>query len=331
MIIQSLQFSAIEIYNKPRISYRDECFVILLINAWELILKAILSRNRQRIYYPKKYGKPYRTLSLGDALAISRVYFPANIDYEPVAKNIELLTTYRDNAIHFYNRPRFGELVHGLSQTSLKNYRDLVLALFRRDIATEMTIALLPLSFGRPPDPIEFIREYKQETVRDKPVLDFLRRISEITKELEANNLDTARLLTVFHVSLQSVKKVASADLIVGIDGTLGSQGTPYVVEKRVDPNRTHPLRRKDVLERVEYVVDDVKFTSHIFQAVVWHYQIQDKGHLCWRAAGGQLTLYSNDMVGWIKNLTRPQIDEALEQYRIHLQKRRQRSNVARP
>jgi hypothetical protein len=35
--------AAIEIYNKPRFEYRDECFVILLLNAWELALKALLS------------------------------------------------------------------------------------------------------------------------------------------------------------------------------------------------------------------------------------------------------------------------------------------------
>lgn len=28
--------AAIEIYNKPQIAYRDECFVILILNAWEL-------------------------------------------------------------------------------------------------------------------------------------------------------------------------------------------------------------------------------------------------------------------------------------------------------
>lgn len=55
--------AAIEIYNKPQITYRDECFSILLINAWELLLKAIISKNKQRLYYPKKKGEPYRTLS----------------------------------------------------------------------------------------------------------------------------------------------------------------------------------------------------------------------------------------------------------------------------
>jgi len=32
--------SAIELYNKPIFSYREESFSILMVNAWELLLKA---------------------------------------------------------------------------------------------------------------------------------------------------------------------------------------------------------------------------------------------------------------------------------------------------
>jgi hypothetical protein len=39
---KSALLAAIEIYNKPGFQYRDECFVILLLNAWELFLKALL-------------------------------------------------------------------------------------------------------------------------------------------------------------------------------------------------------------------------------------------------------------------------------------------------
>ena len=59
---------AVEIYNKPAFEYRDECFVILLLNAWELALKAVMSKKGKSIFYPKKRGEPYRTLSLKDAL-----------------------------------------------------------------------------------------------------------------------------------------------------------------------------------------------------------------------------------------------------------------------
>jgi hypothetical protein len=34
--------AAIEVYNKPRFSHREESFSILAVNAWELLLKARL-------------------------------------------------------------------------------------------------------------------------------------------------------------------------------------------------------------------------------------------------------------------------------------------------
>src|SRR5258708_6272382 len=36
----SASIAAIEIYNKPNFSYREESFSLLMINAWELLLKA---------------------------------------------------------------------------------------------------------------------------------------------------------------------------------------------------------------------------------------------------------------------------------------------------
>jgi len=44
---KAAMLAAIEIYNKPQIAYRDECFSILLVNAWELLLKATLSKKEK--------------------------------------------------------------------------------------------------------------------------------------------------------------------------------------------------------------------------------------------------------------------------------------------
>jgi hypothetical protein len=71
---QAAMLAAIEIYNKPRFAYRDECFSILLLNAWELILKALISKNRKSIYYPKKRTEAYKTLSCRDAFASVEKY-----------------------------------------------------------------------------------------------------------------------------------------------------------------------------------------------------------------------------------------------------------------
>ena len=93
--------AAVEIYNKPIFQYRDECTVILLLNAWELLLKALLSKNKKSVFYPKKRNRPYRTLSWRDALSRGEAYFPATIPRLPVRRNLELLGIYRDNAVHF--------------------------------------------------------------------------------------------------------------------------------------------------------------------------------------------------------------------------------------
>ena len=39
--------SAIEVYNKPNFQYREETFAILAVNAWELLLKAIILRQNR--------------------------------------------------------------------------------------------------------------------------------------------------------------------------------------------------------------------------------------------------------------------------------------------
>ena len=39
---KSAMIAAIEIYNKPRFFYRNECTIILLLNAWELVLKSTI-------------------------------------------------------------------------------------------------------------------------------------------------------------------------------------------------------------------------------------------------------------------------------------------------
>src|SRR6266853_3610724 len=95
--------AAVEIYNKPLIDYRDETFVILLINAWELVLKALVSKNGGSIFYRKKRHEPYKTVSWTNAFSKSERYFPASIAPLPLLRNLELLSAYRDNAVHFYN------------------------------------------------------------------------------------------------------------------------------------------------------------------------------------------------------------------------------------
>ncbi len=314
--------AAIEIYNKPQISYRDECFSILLLNAWELLLKAIISKNKQHIYYPKERGVPHRTFALRDAIFKARRFFPDSIPYEPVAENIRILETYRNNSIHFYNKPGFGVMIYGLAQTCIVNYKDLMLSIFNVDISNEMTLNLLPLSFTSRPDPIEFIRKVETSPPTSRAVVQFIREVSRTAQELEARKFDTYRFLTVFKVNFQSVKKITQADIVTGVRTSVTDEDV-LVVERRVDPNISHPLRRKDILEKVGSVVNGAKFTAHTFQAIVWKYDIKNKPNLFWHSDAVGSTQYSNDLIPFIKRFAKGEIETAALEFSLHNQKQR--------
>ena len=64
----SALLGAVELYNKPTVTYRDEVTVMLIVNAWELALKAALRQAGKSVFYRKKRGEQYRSFTLDDCL-----------------------------------------------------------------------------------------------------------------------------------------------------------------------------------------------------------------------------------------------------------------------
>jgi hypothetical protein len=311
---RAAMISAIEVYNKPKADYRDETFCVLLINAWELLLKAVLSKNRKSVFYPKKRKQPYRTLSWQDAFVDAKSHFPKGLDPLPVRRNLELITTYRDNAIHFYNEGGLPALLWALGQTSILNYRDLLLAVFDVDLASDVNWRIMPLGAREPIDPIQFIDQTTQAPAKVRPaVRQFVGEVLAAAKELKTGGSDTGQFLTVFDVKLQSVKKIGDADVVVGVTKVNAGEG-PLVVERTLDPNVSHPLRQKEVLQRIK-TLHGSRFTAHSFQAIVWKYGLKANRSYCWRAAEGVLTKYSNDVVPFIQRLTEADVQAAITDY----------------
>lgn len=312
---KAAMLAAIELYNKPRIDYRDECVVILLLNAWELALKALLSKKRKSIFYPKKRGQPYRTLSWRDALTRAEVIFPKDIPPLPIRRNLDLLSTYRDNSVHFYNKRGFGSLIYALTQTSIMNYRDLLQSAFGLDLGAEISWSLLPLGVSPPIDPIQYISQEGASQKRGgAAVRQFLSELAGATKEVQDAGGDTGRLLTVFAVKLESTKKIESADVIVGVKKA-GTEPGPLAVVKTMDPNVTHPLRQTEIVAMLG-IINGIKFSPHVFQAVAWKYQLKEKPEYCWRATEGVLTRYSHDVVTWLRRLSAVDIEASVNDYR---------------
>jgi Domain of unknown function (DUF3644)/EC042_2821-like Restriction Endonuclease-like domain len=324
--------AAIEIYNKPAFKYRDECVVILLINAWELILKALLSKNGQSIYYIKKRHESYRTLSLQSAFGKAETFFPKSIQALPVRRNLELLGTFRDNAVHFYNADGFGLLIYVLSQTCIKNFRDLLYDEFDVRLEDEINWQMMPLGIKSPIDVISYISpKGSLKEKQGKAVRQFLSELARATEEVKSSGKDTGRLLTVFNVKLESVKKIGDADVVVGVEKAEEATG-PLAIVKTQDPNITHPLRQKDIVGTKEKAglignLHGITFSAaYVFQALVWKYGLKKKQEYCWEAREGVLTKYSYDIVAWIKKLTKADIEGAIKDYRAHISDPRRRN-----
>ncbi len=126
--------------------------------------------------------------------------------------------------------------------------------------------------------------------------------------------LDTGRFLTVFKVNIQSVKKVSGADVVVGVQPA-ADESTPIYIERRIDPNISHPESQTSLLRKIGQVVNGVRFGTYQFQAVVWKYDIRNKQHLCWHTGNGQMTRYAPDVIPFIKKLSQADIEAAIQEY----------------
>jgi hypothetical protein len=130
---------------------------------------------------------------------------------------LELLSTYRDNAVHFYNAEGFGSVLYNLAQTSIVNLKDVLKSVFNVDLSKDITWQLLPLGLNPPIDPLQYIGGRKAAKKQNTAVKQFLTELAKFTQSLEAAHSDTGRLLTVFTIKLESTKKIENADLVVGV------------------------------------------------------------------------------------------------------------------
>ena len=102
----SAVLAAIEIYNKPTVEYREQTFALLMVNAWEILLKARLVQQAggkmAAIYRREDSSRRYRRdpqtrepLTIGLAEALGRADIPRE-----VRGNISGLVEVRNRAAH---------------------------------------------------------------------------------------------------------------------------------------------------------------------------------------------------------------------------------------
>ena len=132
---------ALEIYNKPTIKYRVEGFSFFICNAWELMLKSLLLKRGESIYYKDTN----RSISLNDA--ISRVYTDKNTGKR---KNLEQIIQLRNTSTHFINEDYEAKYVP-LFQACVLNYVNEISKFHSVNITDYLADNFLVLSFNYKP------------------------------------------------------------------------------------------------------------------------------------------------------------------------------------
>ena len=173
--------AAIEIYNKPDFRYREETFYILMLNAWEILLKArILKENNNNnrsieVWQKKqrksdgkltkrKYAKKNRSgnimvIGLEKAAALVSSYKSNKIDLDCLA-NLDLIKEIRDSAVYLRNfDPGLAKRVQQVGSASLRNFLHAAQSWFKVDLR-KYNFFLMPISFFSTDEIIESAKVY---------------------------------------------------------------------------------------------------------------------------------------------------------------------------
>jgi hypothetical protein len=313
---KSALFASVEIYNKPKFDYREEVFIILLVNAWELLHLAILSKNKQRIFQKKQRKSDYQTLKFDEAFKQCKNFLPDNIkkNIEVISLNLKYLRKYRNDIIHYYGNKATKYGIYALSQTAIINYVDLAREVFNEEISQEINIILLPLSFNKPPDIVKFLSKQKNTTP-------FVVELISVLNRLKNKNIDTGKFVTTLSISLEKNNKIQSSDFT----GKYTKESNTVAVQK-INPDDTYPFFRNDIIESKKnnkHKKMHKNITSYQFQAITYQYKIKDNERYCWASKKGGSPRYSQDIINFLNDLTDEQIDKATIEYKLYIKNRR--------
>lgn len=265
---QSAMFAGIEIHNKPNISYRYPTAIILIINAWELALKAYVYKfiGKKKIY--EDDGKHTISFKKANGL-VKESIITTDKNFLAVYANLEKLNEYRCSNVHYANSD-LDPVIFMLMAKAVLNYNDFLKKYFNKDVSSSDNLIILPVGFKLPFDPIDYLKQDYGEAQND-----FVNDVIQTIRDLKDNDIEDSIVIG-FSVFTESIKKVSNADIIAAIDqanGTVQLTRTYRVTDDpnaplvRMEPNLP-PLRYEDVRTRVKQQKPDIKF-GKIFNAVM--------------------------------------------------------------
>lgn len=228
---------AIELYNKPTIHYRVEGFAMFICNAWELMLKAHMLKEKgsKSIYYKDNAD---RTLSLENCI---QKVFTNNKD--PLRLNLEKIVELRNTSTHFITEDY--EMVYvPLFQACILNFNEKMMAFHQIDMTKIIPQNFLSLSVSmKALSESEIVAKYPEEIA--KKILDMKNNVDALS--IENNNAKFAIRIDHYHYITKNKDKATS---FVKIDNT--ADANVKIIKELKDPNNTHNLTAKACITKIK-------------------------------------------------------------------------------
>lgn len=252
-------YLAVEIMNKPTIHYRTEGFCFFICNAWELMLKAFLVREKgpSSIDLPSKPGSR-RTKSFYECI---RDVFTS--DDNPVRNNLEIILKMRNRATHAVSSADDIKYAPGY-QRCVDHYFAFLKKHFPKQGKTEMT-PFISLAVGG--------------VNTDAPIL--------VEPQIETffTSGDDA-YAPMLKGRLVFTKKESEADFKAYIEPRFDVGLVPIEVAK--DLQKTHPYTQKTAVQKIKEMIaangfDGGSFNKYSFGRIKKDLKLENNSSYCYK------------------------------------------------
>ncbi len=268
---QAALFAGIEIHNKPHIAFRYPTASILIINAWELALKAYVYKyiGKKQIY---ENNNGINTKSFSKILILTRDHINSqekNQKFNAVYDNLDRLSEYRNSNVHFIDG-KLDPVIFMLMSKAVLNYDAFVKKYFNKDITKDDNLIILPVGMKLPFDPIDYLKQ-DYGSVHNE----YVNRVVQSVRELSDKGIQES-IVVGFDVVLDRVRDAKNADIIAALENSPNAVPFRKAVRVTDDPNAPAfrvvpdlpPLRYADLQAKVKERKPDIKFNRTFNRAM---------------------------------------------------------------
>lgn len=220
--------AAIEIHNKPVFEYRYEVCTLLVINAWELVIKALIYKRWKEVPLedegqPRPFKKCLNDVS-------SRLAGDEHHAFLPIKESLLSLYKYRNSVAHFHSE-ELDVVLFSLLRASVIDFARFVKAHFDRDVCSKPTV-LLPIHVSGDFNPVEFLIKRPTQSAASREVRDFINGLFDSCQRLQEAGVKES-IFSTWKVELLSAKKANNADILAAKINTQ-NDATPLEIVNRL-------------------------------------------------------------------------------------------------